>query len=570
MPNIFSPNDSFFSQLERYNYEQETLKKAQRHNAENVINQLLTQNVYELASMQPFQLSAVIDSTLWRYCKDLGDVAQNFCSGTKLDWEGVYIAILSFISASTWGRVCVNNNPISYRGEQSIDPNGWFEPAIDMVLQFAPSGAGKTTVFKRLIEPFNEFQQSKNRQMSAIRNDHIKKSTAVETIRKAELNDLIKRARAKKGASLQDKFATIAQELAKYDAESKKFIGESEMLNEVQIFISKGSLFRLVKLLSQQGETIAVLSDEGDILNSTLLGKDGDTSLFLDAHTQSPYSTTAANSNNVISIEKPSIPMMIFTQEPIAKKFYCNKNTEKRGITERFIPFLHQYKYRFNECNAQNSYLDSSCRQYSRVITRLLNIYYTQDKNKRFIVGLDASASQSINRFKDDMNQYLKGNENEPWYSCLCKACGQALRFAWDIHAWNQAVQGKIPHETKISDEDMQCAISLMYFLIPYIRYVYEPIGLEAYINAYKILESYNNDNISTIVIQAPNLYNQYNTINTITTTSTVIQQRTGLKYQAMDNALVVLQNHNLVRYLKNGDAKTQVIFHPNFRSYIK
>lgn len=68
---------------------------------------------------------------------------------TNFSEKSISMIVTSAIAAATLGKVsvCVDNLP-----------NGWIEPVIDFMVQFAEPGTGKSEVIKLIINPFLKFQ----------------------------------------------------------------------------------------------------------------------------------------------------------------------------------------------------------------------------------------------------------------------------------------------------------------------------------------------------------------------------------------------------------------------------
>ncbi len=194
---------------------------------------------------------------------------------------------------------------------------------------------------------------------------------------------------------------------------------------------------------------------------------------------------------------------------------------------------------------------------YNRKITKLLGLFHTQDKNaQRFQVGVTPEALQLIKQFEDKIRWDVLPQMPEAAQPCLLKAHGQAVRFAWDIHAWNH----DYPHLYPITEAEMQQGIDLIYASFPHIRYAYDPCGLTAFGTAKKILESLKK--ITDRWEQDKLLEDGID--------STTIQQRIGVKSKEVNNALQLLDKRNYLAVYDDATNNLKIALHPDFFDYVQ
>lgn len=245
------------------------------------------------------------------------------------------------------------------------------------------------------------------------------------------------------------------------------------LITPIQLLIDSGTPHYTARLLQAQGECIAAITDEGGILQSSLLGREGAPKLFLKSHAQIPHPF------GNIQLNHPAMPMIQFVQTIVAVNVYGNKDTERQGVTERFVPYIHQRI--INEYIHPVSDDQRVFELYNKKISDLLELYNTQNKTaERYAVSLTPKAYGSIKIFEPEVSQLICNNPVAPHANCLRKAHGQAVRFAWDFHAWRY----DIPHEHLIDVKEMDLGISVMRFLLPYVIYFYGYSGLRARANA--------------------------------------------------------------------------------------
>lgn len=169
----------------------------------------------------------------------------------------------------------------------------------------------------------------------------------------------------------------------------------------------------------------------------------------------------------------------------------------------------------------------------------------------RYQVGVTPEALTLIHSFEEEVrNEVISSMPEaaEPW---LRKAHGQAVRFAWDIHAWNSDQ----PHLCSITEEEMRQGIDLVRANFPHVKYAYDPCGLVAYSVAQKILES---------LYRITDRWEQDKLIDD-GIDSTTIQQRIGVKSKEVNNALQLLDRHNYLVVYDDASNNLKIALHPYF-----
>ena len=163
-------------------------------------------------------------------------------------------------------------------------------------------------------------------------------------------------------------------------------------------------------------------------------------------------------------------------------------------------------------------------------------------------------ALELIKNFENHIRINEIQNAPEAALPCMLKAHGQAVRFAWDIHAWNN----EQPHLSPISAEEMQVGIDLARASFSHIKYAYSPTGLVAYSVARKIIES---------LVRIDEIWEQ-NKLITDGIDSTTLQQRIGCKSKEVNNALRLLETYNYLAIYDDATNNLKVILHPSFYLY--
>ena len=461
--------------------------------------------------------------------------ANYLSSVTGLQPLGIVYAILGAVSIATWGRVSIK-----------LD-DSWSEPAVDMLLQVSSAGTRKSSLASHLREPFDLFcaQLNETHEERSRNAKEKKRLTAKATERRSRT---IIEAALKEGAVLGQKnelaiLQRAIDEAAQFNCNLSQAV---EISPRVQLLVDKATPFQLAATLSEQGECQGCITAEGNMVISKMVCSPESANLFLRGHTQEPY--IYENAKRQINLTHPALPMINLVQPVVACKLYANDTLNENGVTARFIPFFHS--------SVQNANLGLNVKDclaiYRSKITSLLQIFHTQNKNAdRYEVGVSPEALELVKEFEHDIRMNEIQRMPEAAAPCMLKGHGQAVRFAWDIHAWNN----EQPHLHLISAKEMQAGIDLVRASFTHINHAYSPSGLIAYSVARRIIESLIHINDSW----------ERGKLITEGIDSTTLQQRVGSKSKEVNNALRLLEAHKYLAVYDDATNNLKVILHPNF-----
>lgn len=464
-------------------------------------------------------------------------IANYLSSVTGLQPLGIVYAIMGAVSIATWGRVSIK-----------LD-SSWSEPAVDMLLQVSGAGTRKSSLASHLREPFNLFcaQLNENHEERLRNAKEKKRLTAKATERRSRA---IIEAALEEGAALGQKGElAVLQRAIDAAAQFNCSLSQAvEIRPQAQLLVDKGTPFQLAVTLSEQGECQGCITAEGNMITSRMICSLEAANLFLRGHTQEPY--VYDNAKKQINLTHPALPMINLVQPVVACKLYGNEFLNESGVTARFVPYFHHgTNFTLHGFNPENSLAS-----YNSKIANLLQLYHTQDKDApRYEVGLTPDALAFIKQFENDIRYNVIPNMPEAAVPCMLKAHGQAVRFAWDIHAWNN----EQPHLDPINVEEMQAAITLVRAFFSHIKYAYSPCGLVANSVARKILKSLGNVTDSW----------EQNKLIADGIDSTTLQQRISSKSKEVNNALRLLEKHNYLAVYDDATNNLKIALHPNFYS---
>lgn len=469
---------------------------------------------------------------------------KNICTAlsnlTGRSFLGCCLAMLGAISNATRGRVnlCVNDT--------------WSEPAVDMMVHISESGTMKSKIVEILKRPFIDFCEHENIDENREKNR--------QYFLKKEIIDRIERKNIKKIISNvfdTEHLCTACEQnthINEIDAVSEKAnifrknLKNTKHQHEVILFIDSATGIGLVKNMSEQGECCGVLSSEGDILSSDIFTGKNYTDIVLKSYGKEPHTFISGRCN--IKLKHPAFPCIVFAQPSIACEFYLNAKMRNKGVCARFIPCFDSnlsYAYR-------NSNYDFSL--YNDRIKKLLEIYYTQNANaEQYNVSFENEATNMIYSFREQISAVFMPSMPNTCKEAMAKVCGQAVRLAWDLHAANP--NNTIPHETKITVDEVKIAISLMNSIVKHIEFMYSPTGFKAYLTAYKIIESY-----KTVIDWDVQNKLQYQGSNL-----SILAKRIGENSTETLSALKLLQQLGFVYLYDDGSSDLRFALYPSIYS---
>ncbi|MTJ92341.1 MAG: DUF3987 domain-containing protein [Desulfovibrio sp.] len=512
-------------------------KEYKKNAEESERKKRISQKQWSLSGAQIIPIQNIQLDSFIPYIKShcIANTAYYLSGLTGLNALGIMYAILASVSIATWGRINIKLT------------DTWSEPAVDMIIQVSSAGTKKSSLTKHLRAPFNLFCSEANEMFEELSKNAKEKKRLASKATGSRSRKIIEAA-LKECATMEQKdeldfLQRAIDEAAQFNCNLAQSV---EITPPVQILVDKCTSFQLAAALSEQGECQGCITAEGNMIASRMLCSPEDAYLFLRGHTQEPY--VYENARKKINLAHPALPMINLVQPVVASKLYANEFLNENGVTARFVPYFHQGSilapYGFN--------MGDGLAAYNSKIKSLLHLYHTQDKNApRYEVGVTPDALELVKNFE----KHIRYNEipimPEAAAPCMLKAHGQAVRFAWDIHAWNTDQ----PHLHPINAEEIQTAITLVRASFSHIKYAYSPLGLAAYSVARKILESLGN---------VTDFWEQ-NKLIADGIDSTTLQQRIGCKSKEVNNALRLLETYNYLAVYDDATNNLKVALHPNF-----
>lgn len=487
-------------------------------------NQLLYEQIIPLDSVN-FKCTLNWDAIP----RTLNDTCEILEQAYRIDKIGILIAILGCLSIATRGRLVVRLN------EQ------WTEPLIDYILLASESGTRKSSLIQALKHPFDDFI-----------NEH---TLDIENFSKQEIkNRIIDRAKSKliskattnllEGINTQGTPKNI-DAILEHDSTPIMLLNERKKALAIKPTIFAGTISKqkLALTLSEQGECVSWLEAEGTFFESSLKKDDSHLDLLLKGHSMDAYDDYYAGRKR-LSLKKPALPMVHFVQNRIIRILFKNNKYNELGLNARFSPyFCKQFNSQENDHNVINTKKPTLFRD---KIKQLLNMYYTQSNNRHIHELLTSSEGFTLAKKFEQKTAYALNNaENQYMKPYLRKAHGQAIRFAGDLHLWNQ----KTPHESIITTDEIHGGIAIMNIMYHHARFAFDPGGLQGYHDAQTILNFIRRNF-------------QHATLEEFS--SREIQQNIrGIDKDRANIALNILEKHNYVRQWLGPKRQHIFIVHP-------
>lgn len=511
-----TPTDPLY-ELERANRWNTAAKEHKKNAEENERKYRIDQKQCSLSLLQitPIENMFLKEAIPGSMPHSIANTANCLSDVTGLQPLGIAYALLGAVSIATWGRVYIKLDEF------------WSEPAVDMIIQVSSAGTKKSSLTKNLRAPFDLFCAQLNENHEE-RSQNAKEETRVAEKVTGRRSRKIIAAALEEGSTMgqKEELAVLQRAIGTIAQFNLNLMQTMKIPHRVQLLVDKGTSFQLAVALSEQGECQGCITAEGNMLLSKMISSQEAANLFLRGHTQEPY--LYENAKKQINLAHPALPMINMVQPVVACKLYGNKSLNENGVTARFVPYFHHGAM----LAPDGINLGGGLAAYNSKITKLLHLYHTQDKSaQRYEVGVTPEALELIKSFEAHIRCNVTPNMPEDAIPCMLKAHGQAVRFAWDVHAWNN----EQPHLCPLNAKEMQAGIDMVCASFNHINYAYSPCGLVAYTVARKIIESLRNINDSW----------EQNKLIAEGIDSTTLQQRIGSKSKEVNNALRLLEKHN-------------------------
>lgn len=431
----------------------------------NAVEKLRYQNTFPIQSPQ---VSENKDNyaQLQLFSKVIVDAAAYLHKLTGISQSGIMFSILSIISMASWGRYKVKVR------------SRWIEPQVDYAILACPSGSRKSALCAALRKPFERFSQT----------PHTKEDAELIF----ELQDVIRsyNARLKKkrlaDLPLQNPNAEIISNLHALAQESSSWKKVSaRMDSQRRISLSAATQLGMIKAMASNGGCQAILEEEGHALSSdALLGKDNPIA-FLKGHTMENIQYDSVKQGTII-VTDAALPQLHIVQKDAVVRVYSKQSLRKLGVLARFQIFIMQDTNR-SYPTVDDEQGEMALETLQEHIFNILAKHHTNVSPRRIEeVQVSAEARAVAEEFEAQAGAWAEQVLNDDLRAYLNKLHGQAVRFAADLHLFNNP---ETPCETPITQEEMLAGVSMAQELKSHADVLYSPNGLMAQEHAKLILD---------------------------------------------------------------------------------
>lgn len=463
----------------------------------------------------------------------LHELVKGMAHATGLQYLGVTLATLGATLIAVRGRVWVRIN------------KNWREFAVTMHLQSAPSGFRKTQFVEILQRPFKIYMKQKNLAHSTSRKADEEKNSMTTQFATALCKGRIK-------AVVSEKLEGSLPDLSEIDAIINDCLEEKAHIMSLKryvpydccLLVNKCSPPKALELLKENGGCLGCITDEADMLTSTLLNpQHGIPSLVLHGHTGQYFSEQ--NCRKAMTFQQIALPMVHIVQPHEMALLYSNSRKIEQGLVARFVPFFYDTSEEPVEMD------EGAFNDYFSVISRLLEKFYSQDcQVEPFEICLSEQGEKVIYEFGEIVKRDIRPKMPVSGHPYCDKSCGLAARLAFAIHAWNNVD----PLDGNITAEEVKQACDIVYETFHHALHAYSPTGLRAYPGAVRIINTLLNIN-----------YEERNHIISHGLDSRRIENRIKLSREEINGSLRFLEFHNALSIYDDSSPNLKLHVHRDF-----
>lgn len=386
----------------------------------------------------------------------LRDHVESVAAATQTTPDLGSVLALAAVSAALGGRFRVR-----------IDDRGWEEPANIYTVAILPPGARKSPVFARLVEPITEWERDKARAIGPARR------AAEDTMaaREKSLNDAI---RSGDEGEIRDARARLDE-------------AESRIPRIPRILASDSTPEALVRLMADQGGSIALLAPEGDPLRIADGRYAGDGAARLDelkrAWSGEPIRVDRI-SRDPVHVPRPALTLGLTLQPGVLESLGNRRSFRGEGVLARILWCLPDPLLGRRRTGAEVPHLDPEAeRRYARMIRRLLDAPADHDEDGQVrprTLDLDTDARRVLYEYEAEIEAEIgPGGRLELVADWSAKAAGQAVRVAALLELAARADDSRSLADGPIGVWAMDGGVRLLRALMSHARKVLADAGMD-------------------------------------------------------------------------------------------
>ena len=366
-----------------------------------------------------------------------GKFSKALAVATEVPEGLVVFGVLGAISAAISHRFCVN-------------PKGdWIEPINVYLLAALPPGNNKSSVLNACSKPLVTWENEQAEKLGP----KIKQA-------KSERKTMEKYIEKERNSAIQNKDHDFRKLEVHEIAEMEARLEDPPVLP--QIFVTDATPEALVSIVAGQGGRLAILSDEGgimEVISGLYSGGKANINIILNG-IDGGYVRVERNDKSFDL--SPYLTFCLFAQPIVIQCMGSKKAFTGKGMLERFLYLLPHSKlgYRTHDTEPVSKVLRDG---YNRQVTELLNKFMLVGEGEvdRFILKLDSQSHEDWRIFQDQTEkEFRSGGKLYSISGWGGKISGFALRLAGLIH-----IMKSDDEHTRINRETMESALTLASFL---------------------------------------------------------------------------------------------------------
>lgn len=345
----------------------------------------------------------------------LGEYLKAVCKFVQIPPEMAVLPLLSVLAMCVQGKALVKH-PF----------NSHTQPLNLYAITAAPPGSRKSGGLHEFLKPVEEYQKEYNERHAGDIEKYKTELAFLERQRNNAING--------KSPDLQQA-KDIAQQIANL-----------QPVNELILNIGDVTPEALAFELSQQGEKMGIIDDEGgifDILSGLYSSRTPNIDIFLKGYDGSQYSVLRRGTGNII-LNRPTLTVGLMTQPGKLAEAMQNKQFMSRGLMHRF---LFSFPEKQDQINISSPDIPADI---SGLYGNVIKILLERQKDKSIPVMQFAEETKDLFiAYHDHIQQLKRQSEHSPdFQEWLSKHFSRALRIAGILHLWENASDKKINAQT--------------------------------------------------------------------------------------------------------------------------
>jgi hypothetical protein len=368
----------------------------------------------------------------------LGDMITAVSEATETPPELAALLGLGTVAASVQGKVVVMPSP-DYREPLSV----FVAPALD-------SGNRKTAVLNEMTRPLRDWEREQAEKLQP----EVDKAQSDRKTLEARVDSLRKQAGRKDGLDLEN----IMVEIAKTERELP------DVPSIPRLWTQDVTPEKLGSLMAENGERIAIISDEGgifEILEGRYSSGISNLDLFLQAHAGAPVRVDRG-SRPPVHLQSPALTVALSPQTDVIRGLALKSGFRGRGLLARFwyaLP-LSPLGYR----KLESKPIPQSVREkYSQGLRNLLEMPPATDGDGRFVEHVFEYSEDAFREWHEFRLMVEQGLREEGKFAQIKdwagKFPGATARIAGLLHCVEYA--GFIPSKKEISLQTIKRALDI-------------------------------------------------------------------------------------------------------------